>query len=54
MLHEPRAAPLHVRRRDTRRASARPTVSGWLTSIVTRPASDAESCARPSWRMIES
>jgi O-acetylserine/cysteine efflux transporter len=35
-------------RRARRRATALPTVSGWLRTIVARPASEAESCASPS------
>jgi O-acetylserine/cysteine efflux transporter len=35
-------------RRARRRATARPTVRGWLTTIVARPATDVESCASPS------
>ena len=40
--------------RRARRVNARAMVSGWLTSVVKRPASDVDSCASPSWRMIDS
>ena len=45
-------AGCYDRARDARRATARPMVTGWLTSVVRRPASDLESCASPGCRKI--
>ncbi len=38
--------------RVTCRTSARPIVTGWLSTVATRPVSVSGSCAIPSWRRI--